>query len=318
MDRHQVAARAPLSLNAGVQVKSNGISIEVEDTGADCSQAGRPVVLLIMGLGMQLVAWPPAFVQGLVDQGFRVVRFDNRDIGLSQHFDHLGVPNLLWESLKYRVGFAVKAPYSMHDMAADALGVLDGLGIRRAHLVGVSMGAMIAQRAALAAPDRVLTLSSIMGSSGARYLPGPKSQVLRVLLSRPKGTDEQAIVDYYVRLFRAIGSPGFPLDEAALRERVLAATRRSYHPAGSLRQMAAIASDARRADELPRITIPTLVLHGKDDPLVPYACGEDTARRIRGSRFHGIEGMGHDLPPGVVECLLQPLVPHLQRPGTHS
>jgi pimeloyl-ACP methyl ester carboxylesterase len=299
-------------VSAGVQVKANGISIEVEDTGADGSQAGRPVVLLIMGLGMQLVAWPPAFVQGLVDQGFRVVRFDNRDIGLSQHFDHLGVPNLLWESFKFRVGFAVNAPYSVHDMAADALGVLDGLGIGRAHVVGVSMGAMIAQRVALTAPGRVLSLSSIMGSSGARYLPGPKPKVLRVLLSRPNGTDEQAIVDHYVKLFRAIGSPAFPLDEAALRERVLTATRRSYHPAGSVRQMTAIAADARRADELPGITLPTLVLHGKDDPLVPFACGEDTARRIRGSRFLGIEGMGHDLPPGVVERLLLPLVPHLQ------
>jgi pimeloyl-ACP methyl ester carboxylesterase len=312
VDRHQVAARAPLFVNAGVQVKANGISLEVDDTGADGSQAGRPVVLLIMGLGMQLVAWPPAFVQGLVHQGFRVVRFDNRDIGLSQHFDHLGVPNLVWESLKYRVGFAVNAPYSVQDMAADTLGVLDALGIGRAHVVGVSMGAMIAQRAALAAPDRVLTLSSIMGSSGARYLPGPKPQVLRVLLSRPNGTNEQAIVEHYVRLFKVIGSPGFPLDEAALRERVLAGTRRSYHPAGSLRQMAAIAADTRRADELARIRIPTLVLHGKDDPLVPFACGEDTARRIRGARFLGIKGMGHDLPPGVVERLLQPLVPHLQ------
>jgi pimeloyl-ACP methyl ester carboxylesterase len=296
----------------GVKVKANSISLEVEDTGADGSQAGRPVVLLIMGLGMQLVAWPPAFVQGLAHQGFRVVRFDNRDIGLSQHFDHLGVPNLVWESLKYRVGFAVNAPYSVHDMAADTLGVLDALGIGRAHVVGVSMGAMIAQRAALAAPDRVLTLSSIMGSSGARHLPGPKPQVLRVLLSRPNGTNEPAIVEHYVRLFKVIGSPGFPLDEAALRERVLAGTRRSYHPAGSLRQMAAIAADTRRADELARIRIPTLVLHGKDDPLVPFPCGEDTARRIRGARFLGIEGMGHDLPPGVVERLLQPLVPHLK------
>jgi pimeloyl-ACP methyl ester carboxylesterase len=312
VDRYQVAARAPLSVKAGVQVKANGISIEVEDTGADGGQAGRPVVLLIMGLGMQLVAWPPAFVEGLVEQGFRVVRFDNRDIGLSQHFDHLGVPNLLWESLKYRMGIAVNAPYSVHDMAADALGVLDALGIGRAHVIGVSMGAMIAQRAALAAPGRVLSLSSIMGSSGARYLPGPKPPVLRVLLSRPNGTNEQAIVDHYVKLFRVIGSPGFPLDEAALRERVLAATRRSYHPAGWVRQIAAIAADARRADELPRIGIPTLVLHGKDDPLVPFACGQDTARRIPGARFLGIEGMGHDLPPGVVERLLQPLVPHLQ------
>jgi pimeloyl-ACP methyl ester carboxylesterase len=251
-------------------------------------------------------------VQALVDQGFRVIRFDNRDIGLSQHFDHLGVPNLLWESLRYRMGFAVHAPYTVHEMAADALGVLDALGIGRAHVVGVSMGAMIAQRVALAAPGRVLSLGSVMGSSGARYLPGPKPQALRVLLSRPQGSGEQAIVDHYIKLFKVIGSPGFPLDEDALRERVLASTRRSFHPAGTVRQMAAIAADARRADELPGIRIPTLVLHGKDDPLIPFACGQDTARRIPGARFLGIEGMGHDLPPGVVEQLLVPLVPHLK------
>jgi pimeloyl-ACP methyl ester carboxylesterase len=295
-----------------VRVKANGIGIEVEDTGADGSQPGRPVVLLIMGLGMQLVAWPPAFIEALVNQGFRVVRFDNRDIGLSQHFDHLGVPNILWESIKFRVGLAVRAPYTVRDMAADALGVLDALGVQRAHVVGVSMGAMVAQRVALAAPQRVLSLVSIMGSSGARYLPGPKPHVLRALFSRPAGRDEQAIVDHYVRLFKVIGSPGFPLDEPALRERLLASTRRSFHPTGTLRQMAAIAADVHRADELGTIAVPTLVLHGKDDPLVPIACGHDTARRIPGARFHGIEGMGHDLPPGVVERLLEPLVPHLK------
>ena len=295
-----------------MQVKATGISIEVEDTGSDGAQAGRPAVLLIMGLGMQLVAWPPAFVQALVDQGLRVVRFDNRDVGLSQHFDQLGVPNLLWESLKFRAGFAVRAPYSVHEMAADALGVLDALGIAQAHVVGVSMGAMIAQRVALAAPGRVLSLASIMGSSGARYLPGPKPQVLRVLLSRPKGGGEQAIVEHLVKLFRVIGSPGFPLDEAALRERLLASVRRSFHPAGTLRQMTAVAADTRRADELAAIRTPTLVLHGREDPLVPFACGHDTARRIPGARFLGIEGMGHDLPPGVVERLLEPLVPHLK------
>ena len=294
-----------------MQVKANGISIEVEDTGADGSQATRPVVLLIMGLGMQLIAWPPAFVQGLVDQGFRVVRFDNRDIGLSQHLDHLGVPNLVWESFKHRMGLQVKAPYTVHEMAADTLGVLDALGIAQAHVVGVSMGGMIAQRVALAAPQRVLSLTSIMSSSGARYLPGPKSHVLRALLSRPNGPGEQAIVDHYIRLFKIIGSPAFPLDEVALRERILIATRRSFHPAGTVRQMTAIAADSGRADELARIKPRTLVLHGKDDPLVPFACGQDTARRIPGAQLVGIHGMGHDLPPGVVEHLLQPLASHL-------
>jgi pimeloyl-ACP methyl ester carboxylesterase len=290
-----------------MRVRANGISIEVEDTGGD-----GPAVLLIMGLGMQLTAWPPAFVQALAGQGLRVVRFDNRDIGLSQHFDHLGVPNLVWESLKHRLGMQVNAPYSMHEMAGDALGVLDALGIEKAHVVGVSMGGMIAQRVALTAPPRVLTLTSIMSSSGAKYLPGPKPHVVRALLSRPGGHSEQAIVDHYIKLFRVIGSPGFPFDEVALRERLLLAARRSFHPAGTVRQMTAVAADTRRPDELARIKSATLVLHGKADPLVPFACGQDTARRIPGATLLGIEGMGHDLPPGVVERLLEPLVPHLK------
>jgi pimeloyl-ACP methyl ester carboxylesterase len=171
---------------------------------------------------------------------------------------------------------------------------------------------MIAQRVALAAPARVLSLTSIMSSSGARYLPGPKPHVLRVLLGKPAGASEQAIVDHYVELFRVIGSPGYPIDEPALRERVLIGIRRSFHPAGSVRQIAAIAADTRRADELPRIRSRTLVMHGVDDPLVPFACGQDTARRIAGSQLFGVRGMGHDLAPGVVERLLQPLVCHLK------
>jgi pimeloyl-ACP methyl ester carboxylesterase len=308
MDRNQVAAGAAVR----VKVRANGISIEVEDTGADGSQAGRPVVLLIMGLGMQLIAWPAAFVQALVEQGFRVVRFDNRDIGLSEHLDHLGVPNLMWEGVKHRVGMQVRAPYRIHDMASDTLGVLDALGIAQAHVVGVSMGGMIAQRVALAAPERLLSLCSIMSSSGAPYLPGPRPHVLRAMFNRPDGRSEQAIVDHYIQLFRAIGSPAFPLDEAALRQEVLEAARRSFHPSGTVRQMTAIAADSRRADELSRIKAPTLVLHGRDDPLVPVACGQDTARRIHGSRFHMVPGMGHDLSPGVVERLIEPLVPHLK------
>lgn len=291
-----------------MKVQANGMAIEVDDTG----ERNRPAVLLVMGLGMQLVAWPDAFVQALHGAGFRVIRFDNRDIGLSQHLDHLGTPNVLWESMKHRMGLPVRAPYRLQDMAADALGVLDALGVARAHLVGVSMGGMIAQRIALAAPHRVASLTSIMSSSGAPYLPGPKPRVLRALLSRPELAGEAGIVEHTLKLFHVIGSPGFPPDEVALRARILLATRRSVHPAGLLRQMVAIAADSHRADELAGLKLPTLVVHGQDDPLVPFACGQDTARRIPGARLLGVPGMGHDLPPGVVERLLGPLVPHLQ------
>ncbi len=285
------------------------IKFEVEDTGG----SGAPV-LLIMGLGMQLTAWPPAMVQGLVDAGYRVIRLDNRDIGLSQHFDHLRTPNLLLTAIKHRLGMAITPPYSLHDMALDAIGVLDALGIARAHIVGASMGAMIAQRVALAAPDRSLSLTSIMSTSGARGLPQAKPPVMRALMSRPKGSDTEALIAHAIRLFTLIGSPAFPYAPEHMRERVAASLARSYHPAGTLRQMVAIAADATRADLLPSLRCPTLVLHGRADPLVPFACGEDTARRIPGAQLVGIDGMGHDLAPGVVNAVLPPMLSFFAQP----
>jgi pimeloyl-ACP methyl ester carboxylesterase len=179
-----------------MKIKANQIDIEIEDTHPG-DTTGRPVVLLIMGLGMQLIAWPPAMVQAIADAGFRVVRFDNRDIGLSQHFDHLGKPSLLWEGLKFRLGWRIRPPYSLEDMAADTMGVLDALKIAQAHVVGVSMGGMVAQRVAVLAPGRLLSLSSIMSSSGARGLPEASPAVTRVLLSRP-GKGVQAAIDHTV------------------------------------------------------------------------------------------------------------------------
>lgn len=297
-----------------MKTRANGIDIEVEDSGAALDAQGRrrPVVLLVMGLGMQLIAWPPALVQALLDAGYRVVRFDNRDAGLSQHFESLGKPGVLWAGLKYRLGWRITPPYSLLDMAHDALGVLDALHIDKAHVVGASMGGMIAQRLALLAPSRVLSLTSVMSSSGARGLPGPGPEVSRVLMSRPAGKGLDAAIDHSVRVFKTIGSPGFPMTDAEWRELVGTAARRSLYPVGILRQMVAVLADRSRADELGGLkNIPTLVVHGKADPLVPFACAEDTARRIPGAHLAGIDGMGHDLPPGVVERLLALLIPHL-------
>jgi pimeloyl-ACP methyl ester carboxylesterase len=265
-----------------------------------------------MGLGMQLIAWPAAFVHGLVEAGYRVVRFDNRDIGLSQHFDHLGVPNVLWAGLKARLGANVRFDYSLSDMAHDALGVLDALSVKRAHVVGVSMGGMIAQRVALAAPGRSLSLTSIMSTSGARGLPQAKAPVVRAMLSRPTSMTPQAIGDFYVQLLRVIGSPAFPVPEGEVRERANLAFKRSYHPQGVARQMMAIMADSNRAHELGKIVTPTLVVHGTEDVLVPFACGQDTARRIPNAAFVPIKGMGHDLPPGVQTRLLECMLPHFK------
>jgi pimeloyl-ACP methyl ester carboxylesterase len=295
-----------------MKIRANGIDIEIEDSGPGVEGEDRPAVLLIMGLGMQLVAWPPQLVRALLDAGYRVIRHDNRDVGLSQKMAALGSPHLVWQSLRAGLGLTPRALYSLSDMAGDSLGVLAALGIAQAHVVGVSLGGMIAQRLALAAPQTVLSLTSIMSSSGAKGLPHAGPEVLRVLLSRPTGRSTQAVVDYYLRLFKAIGSPAFPQPEAELRERIQLGVERGFYPAGTQRQMLAVMADVTRAQELGRIRAPTLVLHGKADPLLPYACAEDTARRIPGAVLFGIEGMGHDLPPGVVARLLPALLSHLQ------
>ena len=300
-----------------MKIKANNIDIEIEDTAAinpsDVEALVRPAVLLIMGLGMQLVAWPPELIETLVDAGYRVIRMDNRDIGLSQHFDHLGKPQLAWAAIRHRLGLRVTPPYSVTDMAQDAIGVLDALDIARAHIVGVSMGGMIAQRVAIAAPTRVLSLTSIMSSSGAKGLPQPARDIQRLLLRQRSthATLEQQVA-HFLRLFRAIGSPDYLLPEDEMRQRITAAVQRSFHPQGTTRQLLAVLADVTRAAQLARITCPTLVLHGKADPLVPFAHGEDTAQRIAGARLVPIDGMGHDLPPLPLQRVLDALVPHLQ------
>jgi pimeloyl-ACP methyl ester carboxylesterase len=297
-----------------MQVTANGIRIEVEDSGA----RGRPVILLITGLGMQLIAWPAEFVQTLVDAGFRVIRHDNRDIGLSQGFDEAGTGNVIWQSVRQRLGLPVRSAYSLQDMADDALGVLDALGVERAHVIGASMGGMIAQRLAASPPGRMASLVSIMSSSGARNLPGPRADVAAALLRRPASRTEAALVEHGLRFSRLISSPAYARDERTQADRITRALRRAYRPAGVVRQILAITADSGRAELLSRIESPALILHGEVDPLVPIACGRDTARRIPGARFVGIPGMGHDLPPPVIEILLQHIVPFLQTAENRS
>jgi pimeloyl-ACP methyl ester carboxylesterase len=291
-----------------MKIEANGIAIEVEQHGSP----EHPAVLLTMGLGMQLVAWPPTVIEPLVNAGYRVITFDNRDIGLSQHFDHMGTPNLVWAALKKKFGLKIQSLYSLHDMARDALGVLDALKIEKAHIIGASMGGMISQHVAAKFPERVLSLTSIMSSSGAPGLPDAKPAVIRALLSRPKSRSVENIVAHYVKLFDVIGSPAFPVEPQLLRDRIRFGIERSYHPEGTMRQMLAIAADSQRHLALARIQARTLVLHGLSDVLVPPAHGRDTAHRISGSSFIGIEGMGHDFAPGAVAQWIGHLITHLQ------
>ena len=276
-----------------MQIKANGITLEVEDHG---SPAGEPLVL-IMGLGMQLVAWHEDFVQSLVNRGFRVIRFDNRDIGLSENFDRLGMPNLAVAALKHTVGWPVSSPYALADMANDTAALLDVMGIPRAHICGASMGGMISQQLALRHPDRVKSLTLMMTSSGSRRLPQPAMRVRTAMLSRPDDPkDFDSIVSHYVSIYKLIGSPGYPAGDEWLTKRLSMSVQRSYRPRGTVRQLTAIAADGDRSSLLPRIKAPTQVLHGLADPLVPVEAGRQLASLIPGAKLDLIDGMGHDLP----------------------
>ena len=275
-----------------MQIVANGIGIEVDDQGP----ANAEPLLLIMGLGMQLIAWPEEFVQMLVSRGFRVIRMDNRDAGLSQGFDSLGVPSLVWAAMRHSVRLPVNAPYGLHDMAADALGVLDALGVQRAHVCGASLGGMVAQHLAARHPQRVKSLTLMMTTSGARRLPQPHWLVQKALLSRPNGKDPAAVVTHLQKLLTLIGSPAYPAEPEALRQRLLATVQRAYRPAGAVRQLMAVVADGDRTALLPLIKSPTQIIHGQADPLVLVAAGHDLAARIQGARIDIVPGMGHDLP----------------------
>jgi len=269
----------------------NGIRLEYETFG----DAGAPAILLIMGLGMQLLAWPVPFCEALARHGFRVIRYDNRDIGLSSHFDHLGVPNLIWTILKSRLGLRVASGYSLDDMADDAAGLIDALGIAPAHVVGVSMGGMIAQQLAARFAGRVRSLVSIMSTTGDRRLPPATRAAQRALLGRPRSSDIEVLIKHYVNLYSVIGSPGFATDPDELRARLEKSLRRSYHPQGVARQMLAIIAAGDRSSDVRAILAPTLVIHGDRDPLVPVEGGRDTAAKVPGAKLQIVNGMGHDM-----------------------
>jgi pimeloyl-ACP methyl ester carboxylesterase len=275
-----------------MRVAANGLQLEVEDVGA----RDAPPLLLVMGLGMQLTGWPDEFVAALLERGFRVIRFDNRDAGLSDGLDAAGVPSIPLAALRHLARLPVRSPYGVADMAEDARGVLDALGIARAHLCGASLGGMIAQHLAARHPERVASLALLMTSAGARRLPGPTSPARRALLSRPRSRAADVLVEHSIGVFTAIGSPGFRMPPATMRERAAASIARAYRPAGSARQLLAIASDGDRTPLLARIQAPTLVVHGVDDPLIPIEHGRDLLRRIPGAVGDFIDGMGHDLP----------------------
>jgi len=292
-------------------IQANGLSLEYESFG----NPADPVILLVMGLGMQLVMWPDALCAMLAAQGFRVIRFDNRDAGLSTQLDHLGMPRLGVETIKFLLHLPMKAPYLIDDMARDTAGLLDALGIARAHVVGASMGGMIGQNLAAEFPAKVLTLTSIMSTTGKRSLPRPTSKARRALLTPPaRRGDIEGATKRLMDVLRAIGSRTYPAAEDYLRGVCERQVRRAYNPPAAARQLVAIAASGDRTKVVARIKAPTLVVHGDEDPLVRPACGEETARVIRkgggDARVEMVKGMGHDLPVPLLPRIAELIAEH--------
>lgn len=282
--------------------QSNGLEIAYEEIGP---RGGRPLVL-VMGLGVSLVFWEDEFCAMLAERGHRVVRFDNRDVGRSTKLDALGIPNVMEAMTALATGKSIAGPYLLSDMARDTIGLMDALGIERAHVVGASMGGMIAQTMAIEHPQRLRSMTSIMSSTGSPSVPPGKPEAM-ALLVRPPASDRAAYVDQAVEVWRVIGSPGFPFDEQRVRARAAAHFDRGYHPPGIARQLVGVVASGDRTAALRKVSTPSLVIHGVDDPLVPVEGGKATAAAIPGARLLLIEGMGHDMPreawPRIVDAI---------------
>jgi pimeloyl-ACP methyl ester carboxylesterase len=291
------------------RARANGIEL-CYDTFGDAS---APPLLLIMGLASQMIAWHDEFCEELAARGFRVIRFDNRDIGLSTRFDAAGVPNVAAAFAAAMQGKPVDAPYRLSDMAADAFGLLDALDIDRAHVVGASMGGAIAQTMAIERPERLRTLTSIMSTTGEPSLPPPTPEAMAVLFKAPATTLE-GYIESYAQSWKVLRGGSFPEDEALDRERAERLHARGLNPPGVARQMAAILASGSRKEALAAVRVPTLVLHGDADPLVPLACGIDTAQSIPGARLVVIPGMGHALPISCWTRIIDAIASHAVDP----
>lgn len=295
-----------------MRVAANGLAFEVEEFG----DPGGPPLLLIMGLSMPAAAWPDEFIERLVGHGLRVIRFDNRDAGGSARVRGARRQSVRLAIARALMRLPVHASYTLDDMAQDAAGVLDALGIACAHVVGASMGGMIAQVLAARHPERVASLTSIMSSAGN---PDPRValgsvRALRAVLRQPARVDTvEGIIDHLMHLFGVIGSPGYRTERHAMRTQMEKVAKRGYDPAGAERQLLAILASGDRRALLARILAPTLVIHGADDPLVPVAAGIETARLIAGAQLKIIPGMGHDFAPALQPMIADAIAAHVRR-----
>ncbi len=297
------------------QAAVRGLSIEYESFGSP----ERPAVLLIMGFAAPLTRWPRELSDELLARGYRVVRFDNRDVGLSTKLDPLGPSSMAELVAAAARGQAVQAPYSLDDMAADAVGVLDALQIERAHVVGASMGGMIAQLVALNHPRRVCSLTSIMSTTGNPTLPTARPEIMSELIAMPPdASDLEPIIARRLRLARMIGSPAYLESEATIRNTVARETLRGYSPSGAARQLAAVMTSGDRSSRLRTLSTPTVVLHGAEDTLVLPEAGKDTAANIPGADLRIIAGMGHDFPPALMDTFADAICAAAARSQYHA
>jgi pimeloyl-ACP methyl ester carboxylesterase len=283
-----------IALDPGENIaKSNGLELCYQTFG----KTGDPAMLLIMGLGAQMIVWDDEFCEALATRGYHVIRFDNRDIGKSSKIDIPPI-DVAKAMFALKPGETLPAPYLLSDMAADALGLLDALGVKQAHIVGASMGGMIAQEIAIRHPERVLSLTSIMSTTGDPSLPPPRPEIMGVFLAPPPRT-AQEFIEANVRAWLALRGPGHPEEMARDLARATRAAARGFYPEGGARQLTAVIASGSRKPRLGAVKAPTLVIHGADDPLVPLAAGEDTARSIPGAKLVVLEPMGHALPRSV-------------------
>ncbi|MBN1613951.1 MAG: alpha/beta hydrolase, partial [Deltaproteobacteria bacterium] len=286
-----------------------GVRIEYDTFG----KPDAPALLLIMGLGGQMIYWDEEFCAQLAASGHHVIRFDNRDVGLSTHFDHAGVPSSI-DAKEARKGASSRIPYTLEDMADDAFGLLDALHIGRAHVFGTSMGGMIAQIMALSRPARLLSLISMSSSTGNPGLSFLKAEDPGVTVE-PEPMEREANIDFTVRGLGMLAGRGFPFDEEGVRILVARAYDRAFYPEGRWRQLAAVIAAPSRKEALASLKIPTLVIHGDDDVLVPLAHGKDTAESIPDADLLVIAGMGHDLPRQVWPRIVSAVAAHTTRAG---
>ncbi|WP_421860337.1 alpha/beta fold hydrolase [Parvibaculum sp.] len=271
-------------------VKANGIAINYEDRGpAD----GTPI-LFVNGYSSTMLSWPEELMDGLRDRGFRVIRYDNRDVGKSEKLK--GLPQISDVAKEVREGREPAIPYRLADMAADGIGLLDALGIGRAHIMGISMGGMIVQRMAIHHPERLLSVTSIMSTTGNPDLPKASDEAMKALQAQPSSEEREDVIRHRMKGRRVYQSPAYPMTDEALYERCAREFDHMYYPEGAIRQYAAIVGDGSRVDELKQVSVPFLVIHGDADPLVPPSGGEDTAKSVPGAKHVVIAGMGHDLP----------------------